>query len=156
MKPLKLILIQIVTLFISACASADGPWPDLASPLPNDSARERVIIRAEPSAIPKPLLSDDESHVMSPKTMRKVLMDTTNAFQFAQTTYQKHAIQGLESWNTAQLLLTRMSHISAPIYDLSISDDPLLAKQRADAIAIIEALEDFVVNERKALNKTRP
>jgi len=156
----KIIVVSVLSSLLSACSSLSGDWPNLADPYPDASQRERVVERANPVA---PTLLEDESPLTRSGAF-KLLESTKARIGNAQKAYQ--TIKGeiasaenddkLDSWNEAQLLLTRLSHTLSRLDAILISEKLRDAPVWASALQIKNSLDGYLVNERKALAKLRP
>ena len=157
---LKIIALSVLSLLLSACSSLSGDWPNLTDPYPDASQRERVVERANPVA---PTLLVDESPLTRSGAF-KLLESTRARIDNAKKSYQTSkgkiaSAKGddkLDSWNEAQLLLTRLSHTLSRLDAILISEKLRDAPVWASTLQIKNSLDGYLVSERKILAKLRP
>lgn len=150
----------VTIMLLGACSSTSGDWPSLAEPLPDTSEHERVIERAEPANTRPPetqsplttstaikLFDSTEAKLL---TIRQDYMDTKARIMAASGENK------LIEWRDAQLQLTRystaLSRLDTIIDSSSLMETGIWKK----AFETKEALDVFIIGERKALAAIEP
>ncbi len=150
-------------IFVAACSSASGDWPNLSDPIPNASERERVVERAEPTPLYAPE-APDRDNPLTQSVAIKLLTTVRAEVKRAKETYiaSKGAIareKGEEkeiAWHEAQLKLTRLSHNADRLDSITYADQ-LKAENVWQQAQNLQAMTDsYVAAERQALSKLKP